>query len=204
MATRRYEQRLRAKAALQTRQRIFDALADRLRAAPSEPLSLDRVAEIAAVSRSTIYTVFGSRAGLFDAFTTDLWERNGLGEVTKAVEVPDALAHLRGGIRAACRMLAGDLKVYRVLFSMTRLDPDSLGGAVERKEQHRSGGMAYVAERLADQGYLRAGMTPEHAADLLWMLCSFEAFDLLHTGRGMSVDDAARELADIAERAVCT
>ena len=101
-------------------------------------------------------------------------------------------------------MLAGDLKVYRVLFSMTRLDPDSLGGAVERKEQHRSGGMAYVAERLADQGYLRAGMTPEHAADLLWMLCSFEAFDLLHTGRGMSVDDAARELADIAERAVCT
>lgn len=204
MAARRYEQRLRAKAALQTRQRIFDALADRIRAAPTEPPSLDKVAEIAGVARSTIYTVFGSRAGLFDAFTTDLWERNGLADVTAAVEVPDARAHLRGGLRAACRMLAGDLKVYRVLFAMARLDPDSLGGAVELKERNRSGGMAYLAQRLADQGVLRAGISPEYAADLLWMLCSFEAFDLLHTGRGMSVDDAAQALADTAERALCT
>lgn len=203
MATRRYEQRLRADAALQTRQRIFAALADRLRAAPTETLSLDKVAEIAGVARSTIYTVFGSRAGLFDAFATDLWERHGLAEVTAAVEVADARAHLRGGIRAACRMLASDLEVYRVLFAMTRLDPDSVGGAVDQKERNRSGGMAYLAQRLADQGALRAGVTQEHAADLLWMLCSFEAFDLLHTGRGMSVDDAAQALADIAERALC-
>lgn len=204
MATRKYEQRLRAEGAQQTRQRIFEALADRLRAAPSEPPSLDKVAEIAGVARSTIYTIFGSRAGLFEAFTTDLWERNGLADVTAAVEVSDARAHLRGGLRAACRMLAGDLEVYRVLFSMTRLDPASLGGAVESKERHRSGGMAYLAQRLADQGALRPGISPEHAADLLWMLCSFEAFDLLHSGRGMSVDEAAQALADTAERALCT
>ena len=203
MATRKYQQRLRAEAASQTRQRILEALADRLRAAPTEPLSLDKIADHAGVARSTIYTAFGSKAGLFDAFTTALWERTGLADLSAAVEVPDARDHLRRGIHAACRMYAGDIEVYRVLFSMARLDPDSVGGAVEAKEQNRRGGMEYLARRLDEQGALRPDVTPEHAADLLWMLCSFEAFDLLHTGRSLSVDAAAETLADTAARALC-
>lgn len=204
VTTRKYEQRLRAKAALDTRQRILDAMATQLGSTPTEPLSLDKVAEVAEVARSTIYTVFGSRAGLFEAFTTDLWERSGLTELTTAIEVPDAREHLRGGIRAACRMYAGNPAVYRVLFAMSRVDPDSLAGAVDEKERNRSGGMAHLARRLSDQGALRAHISPSYAADLLWMLCSFEAFDLLHTGRGMSVEDAANALADSAERTLCT
>ncbi len=203
MTTRKYEQKLRAKAALETRQRILDAMAERLDSAPTEPLSLDKVAEIAEVARSTIYTVFGSRAGLFDAFTTDLWERSGLAELTTAVEVRDARTHLRGGIRAACRMYAANLAIYRVLFSMSRLDPDALAGAVAEKEHNRSGGMAHLVQRLSDQGALRDDLTPDYASDLLWMLSSFEAFDLLHTGRGMTVDDAATALAATAEDALC-
>ncbi len=39
-------------------------------------------------------------------------------------------------------------------------------------------------------------MTVKQATDLLWVLCSFESFDLLHTGRRMSVDAAADLLAD--------
>jgi AcrR family transcriptional regulator len=203
MGTRKYDQRLRAEAALQTRRRILDAVEQRLRSAPAEPLALDKVAEIAGVARSTIYTVFGSRAGLFDAFTDELWQRNGLGDLTTAVRAPDARAHLRDGIRAACRMFAGDLPVYRVLFSMARLDPDSVGGAVAAKERDRSGGMTHLARRLDEQGALRPGLSVEHAADILWVLCSFEAFDLLRTGRGMDVDEAAARLADAAEQALC-
>lgn len=203
MATRKYDQGLRAEAALRTRKRILDAVEERLRTAPAEPLALDKVAEIAGVARSTIYTVFGSRAGLFDAFSDDLWQRNGLADLTVAVRAPDARAHLRDGIHAACRMFAGDLPVYRVLFSVARLDPDSVGGAVAAKERDRSGGMAHLARRLDDQGALRPGLSVEQAADVLWVLCSFEAFDLLHTGRGMGVDEAATTLADTAERAVC-
>jgi AcrR family transcriptional regulator len=203
MATRKYQQLRRAEAAHRTRERILDALADRLRAAPTEPPSLDKIADHAGVARSTIYTVFGSKAGLFDAFTTALWERTGLSELAAAVEVPDARDHLRRGIHAACRMFAGDIEVYRVLFSMARLDPGSVGGAVEAKEQNRRGGMEYLARRLDEQGALLPGITPEYAADLLWMLCSFEAFDLLHAGRSLPVDLAAEALADTATRALC-
>ncbi len=203
MATRKYQQRRRAEAAHQTRERILKALAERLRTAPTESPSLDTIADLAGVSRSTIYTVFGSRAGLFDAFTTSLWERTGLAELSAAVEVPDARDHLRRGIHAACRMYAGDIEVYRVLFSMARLDPDSVGGAVDAKEQNRSGGIEYLARRLDEQGALLPGVTREQATDTLWMLCSFEAFDLLHTGRSLSVDAAAEALADTAARALC-
>ena len=67
MATRPYEQRQRAEAAEQTRRRILDAVIERLRKAPAEPVSVDRIAEMAGVARSTVYAIFGSRAGLFDA-----------------------------------------------------------------------------------------------------------------------------------------
>ncbi|HWM72144.1 MAG TPA: TetR/AcrR family transcriptional regulator [Nocardioides sp.] len=203
MATRKYEQRLRADAAERTRRRVLDTVAERLRKAPTEPLSLDQVAQQAGVARSTIYVVFGSRAGLLDAFAEDLWARTGLAELTAAVAAPDAREHLRGGIRAASRMLAADIEIYRVLHAMARLDPDSVGGAVDKMDEERRGGMRYLAKRLKEDGVLRDDVTEAQAADLLWMLTSFEAFDQLHTDRGMSVDGAAEVLATTAERTLC-
>ena len=152
MPTRKYEKRLRAEHAAETRRRILDAVARRLREAPTEPVSLEAVAAEAKVARSTIYLVFGSRAELFDAFAEDLWERTGLPELTRAVAHPDAREHLRRGIAAANQMYAADRDVYRVLFSMAQIDPESVGGAIDRKEQNRLGGMAHLARRLADDG----------------------------------------------------
>ncbi|MGS0686130.1 TetR/AcrR family transcriptional regulator, partial [Nakamurella sp. GG22] len=156
--TRAYRQRLRAESAEQTRRRILDAVAAGLRDAPTEPVSLDRVAQSARVARSTIYSVFGSRAGLFDAFVDDLWARTGLPELTEAVANPDARQHLRAGITAASAMYARDRDIYRVLHSMAQLDPASVGGAVQKMEAERAGGMAHVAARLAEDGQLRDGV----------------------------------------------
>ena len=47
MATRKYEQRLRADAAAETRRRILDAVYQWLHEAPSEPASIDRIARMA-------------------------------------------------------------------------------------------------------------------------------------------------------------
>jgi AcrR family transcriptional regulator len=203
VATRKYEQRQRADSAAQTRRSILEAVATRLRQAPTEPVSLDKVAQLAGVSRSTIYVAFGSRAGLLDAFVEDLGERTGIANLTAAVRAPDALSHMRGAALAASRMLAADIEIYRVLHAMAKIDPDSVGGAIDKMEKGRRGGMAYLAKRLAEEGLLREDMTERRAADLLWVLCSFEAFDLLYTGRKMSVDSAARLLSTTAERALC-
>ena len=202
MVTRKYEQRLRAESAEETRRRILDAVADRLRSAPIEPINLEQIAQKARVSRSTIYLVFGSRAGLFDAFVEDLWARTGLPALTKAVSAPDAREHLRAGLNAASRMYAADRDIYRALYSMARLDPATVGDAVARMESERTGGMAYLARRLSEDGVLRPDLTVRAAADILWVICSFDALDLLLTGRKLSLTRAIDTLIEMAERSL--
>jgi AcrR family transcriptional regulator len=203
VAKRKYEQKLRADAAEQTRRRILEAVADRLRTAPGEPVSMDKVAQAAGVARSTIYVVFDSRAGLFEAFVADLYERTGLTRLSAAVDVPDARRHLRGGLLAASQMFAADIEIYRALFAMSRINPDSVGGAVNNMEDGRRGGMEYLAKRLDEEGALRDDVTRERAIDVLWLISAFETFDLLYGGRGLSVEAIADVLATTAERALC-
>src|SRR6476619_6280718 len=98
MATRRYDQRLRAQTADETRRRVLDAVYDELREAPAQPVSVDAIARTAGVARSTVYVIFGSRAGLFDAFAADLLERGGFGRVLDAVADPDPRVTIHEGI----------------------------------------------------------------------------------------------------------
>jgi AcrR family transcriptional regulator len=203
VSPRRYEQRQRAEAAEETRRRILDAVFERLEAAPSQAVSIDQVAKIAGVARSTVYLIFGSRAGLFDAVARDLLERGGFDRIVQAVAHPDPRETVREGIRGSTHMFASHRDAFRAIVSMAQLDPDAVGGAVQRAERNRAAGMASLAERLAERGELRPGVSVEAAASLLWILTSFEAYDMLATGRGLSADEAADLLIDTAERTLC-
>jgi AcrR family transcriptional regulator len=202
MTSRRYEQRLRAESAAATRRRILDAVYDRLREAPAEAVSVDRVAKMAGVARSTVYLIFGSRAGLFDALAADLYERSGYPRLLEAVRVEDAWESASGGIRAGVEIFAADRDVFRALHSMEELDPEAVGGTVRRIEERRAEGMSWAARRLRDQGYLRPGVGVSEAAHILWIQASFDAFDLLYTGRGLSAKRVAELLVAVAERSL--
>jgi AcrR family transcriptional regulator len=203
MATRKYEQRLRAESAEETRRRILDAVCQRLRSAPAEPVSIDQIARMARVSRSTVYLVFGSRAGLFCAFGADLLERGGFSGMLRASSHPDAREGLRCAIRGVVEMYAANRDVLRALQSMGQLDADAVGGALQKMEEGRAGGIAAQARRLAQQGILRADMTVDAATDLLCLLTSFDSFDLLHTGRALPTAKTAELLITTAERSLC-
>jgi hypothetical protein len=83
---------------------------------------------------------------------------------------------------------------------MTALDPDAVGGAMQRSEERRARGMLWLGRRLARHGHLREGLGAKRAADRLWVLTSFDAFDLLYSGRGLSANEVARILVETAER----
>jgi AcrR family transcriptional regulator len=200
---RAYEQKARAESAAETRRRILDGVYECLRAEPSTPPSVGEIARRAGVARSTVYLVFGNRAGLFDAFTEELWDRSGLPNLREAVNVPDAREGILGGIRAGVDLYAADRDVFNALFAMTRLDPEAVGGAVDRIEAYRAEGMAWGAGRLARQKQLRPGVSARTAAHVLWSVAGFDAFDALYTGRGLSAKQTARILAETFERAVC-
>lgn len=202
MATRKYEQRLRAESAEETRRRILDAVCERLREAPAEPVSIDRVAQLARVARPTVYLAFGSRAGLFDAVGADRLQRGEFERMLQASAHPDAREGLRGGVRGVVEMYAAHRDVIRVLSSMARLDAPAVGAALQRLERGRANGMAHLAQRLADQEALRPDVTVDHATNLLWLLTSFDSFDALHIGRKLSVEQVANLLVTTAEQSL--
>ncbi|WP_327004109.1 TetR/AcrR family transcriptional regulator [Dactylosporangium sp. NBC_01737] len=188
MTTRRYEQRRRAATAEETRRRILDAMYAQLPAMPS----VDAVARQAGVARSTIYLVFGSRGGLFDALAQDVLDRGGYADLLVAVRATDPREHLRGGITATARMYAAQRDALAALHALAA----STDGAVRRAGEARLGGLRHLVDRLHDAGLLRVPHTT--AVDTLWLLTAFETFDTLYTGRGLPTDTVADHLNTLA------
>lgn len=164
-------------------------------------MSIDRLARAAGVARSTVYVIFGSRTGLFQALAGDFLDRHGFQRIVAAVEQPDAREALLGSLREAARLYTAGHEVGRALFALSLLDPDA-AGAIAVLEHGRAPGMRALARRLKDQGYLRPDLTVAEAADLLWVLTSFQTFDQLHSGRGLSEATVARRVIAMAEGAV--
>lgn len=203
VTTREYKQRRRAEAAEETRRRILDAVYEQLRAAPAEQISIDRVAQAADVARSTVYVAFGSRMGLLDALGEDLLQRAGFERMLRQSRQPDARESLRAGIHELAAMYAAERGVIRSLVSIVRLDTGAFSGAIARLEERRARAMTDLANRLAGQDQLRPDLDPEDAANALWLLTSFDAFDLLYVGRRLATQRVADTLTAMAERAIC-
>jgi AcrR family transcriptional regulator len=191
MDKRRYVQRARADAARETLER-----------GPLGALKVDEVARRAGVSRSTVYLLYGARAGLFDALGRHLRDEAGFDELISAYRRKDALEAMREAQRAAVRMYALLPDLARGLFTLAAIDPDGVA-AVRAIEDGRRPGMTSLVERLNAQGYLREGISPSEAADMLTVITSFQAFDELFGGSGLTADVVADRLIAMAERSIC-
>jgi AcrR family transcriptional regulator len=202
MATRAYHQRVRAEEAERTRMRIIEAVFERLREAPAERVAIERIARMAGVARSTVYAIFGSRSGLFDAVGRELVARSGYELLVDAKHQPDPRDHLRAGFRAATEMLAANRDIFRALRSMAQLDETAVGGVVKRMDDERAAGMSRLVGRLAEQGALRKGLSTDDAEHVLMVLSSFESFDQLYTLCGLPTEQVIELLTEMAERAL--
>jgi AcrR family transcriptional regulator len=202
MDKRQYVQRARAESADGTRRRILDAAQASLEHGPVGALRVDEVARSAGVSRSTVYLLYGSRAGLFDALARHLRVEAGFDELIREFRRPDALEAMRGAQRSAVEMYAKMPELARALFTLAAVDPDAVA-AVRAIEDGRRPGQAEIARRLAAQGYLREGVSVEEATDILTVITSFQAFDELFSGGGLPADVVADRLVAMAERSIC-
>jgi AcrR family transcriptional regulator len=198
----RYRQKARAVSSEATRQRILAAARETLERGPLGALKVEEVALAAGVSRSTVYLLYGSRAGLFDALARQLRDEAGFESLLEAVQRPDALDAFRAAQRAAVAAYASMPDLARALFTLGATDPDAVA-AVRAIEDGRVPGQTRIAQRLAEQGYLRAGITVAEAAEMLSVITSFDAFDELFEGRGLPVDTVADRLVAMGERSVC-
>ncbi len=201
MDKRRYVQRARAASTEATRRRILEAARRTLERGPLGALKVDEVAREAGVSRSTVYVLYGSRSGLFDALGRHLRDEAGFDELIAAYRLPDALDSMRASQRAAVRMYALMPELARGLFTMAAIDPDGVAG-VSAIEDGRRPGMVDLVRRLDEAGYLRAGLPRSEAAQILTVITSFQAFDELFGGLGLSADVVADRLIAMTERSI--
>ena len=199
MDKRRYVQRRRAESAQQTRERILEAARSSLRSGPLGAVRVDDIAREAGVARSTVYVLFGSRAGLFDALAVALLEQAGFERLVAAFRLPDARTALLESVRAGAEAYASEPDVARSILTLAATDPDA-AVAVQRFERGRWPGMRTLAGRLEAQGYLREDLSRDEAAQILWVLTSFPTFDQLFRERGLSAAGVADRLHAMAER----
>ena len=94
-------------------------------------------------------------------------------------------------------MLAAERDTWRALRSMAQLDQEAVGGAVAALGGRARGG--HGADRRASstsRATCAPSVTAEEANDVLWVITSFESFDLLYSGRGLPLDAVVERLTE--------
>lgn len=193
MSKRIYRQQQRARSAEATRQRIIDATRRCLTDAPLLAISMDRIAATAGVARRTIYTIFGSRAGLLRAIEQDLMVRGGFAEIQAAFEHADARQILQDALPASVWLFARERAILRALSLQALINPEA-AAVSQHLDEGRIGGMRHLASLLIEQGHTRPELNQAEVADVLAVASDQTVQDRLMGILGLSPDDALQRL----------
>jgi AcrR family transcriptional regulator len=180
-----------------TRRRILDAALQLITGRGGDDVTLAEVARAARVSRQALYLHFADRAALFLALVRHADEQRGLAAAIQRVQdAPTGVAALREAVAMQARMNPKIWPLARHLDSVRRHDEAAERSWQDRMEGRLLGCRMGVA-RLAREGTLRRGLTPEVAADLLWTLTSLRTWEDLVLERGWSAKQYEKRLGDV-------
>lgn len=192
---RRYESKLRAEQAAQTRRDIATA-AGMLFREHGYGVAMTTIAAEAGVAVETVYRIFGSKASLFRAVVEALLA-GGASRAEMPVEERPAIravidepdprrqVALYAGTQPGIHRRAGP--VLRALRDAKATDPE-LQALWSDLEAWRLEGQGRFVTRLAERGALRPGLPTLEAKDIVWTLCSLAVYDLLVLDRGWTVE----------------
>ena len=196
---RRYRMKARAEASEANRKRVLEAAREAILEGPAPSPSMGDIARRAGVARSTLYSQYGSQAGLIGAVMVDAGLRGGFERVLELFNLADAVEAMCKALPEGARMMGSDYELTRRVRVLAQLDPDVMAGQ-QTGDEYRAGGMRYQAGRLAEQGKLRPGVSPEHAAMVLWLLTDFATYEGLHMAWGMDSEQIGEFLVSVASR----
>jgi AcrR family transcriptional regulator len=162
-------------------------------------VSLPVIAAEAQLARSTVYAIVGSREGHMVAVAEDLLERGGFARIGQALRGPDVVRAFEISIDVAMELYSQEHAVSSALLSLAAVDRDA-SSAAARLNFGRREGMRKLAQRMHDQGVLRDDVTVDEAADVLWLITSFETFGQLYMSRSLTPKQVGERLMAITRR----
>jgi AcrR family transcriptional regulator len=205
---RRYDTRLRREQAALTRARILEAAHRVFIERGYAGATIPRIASEAGVAVETIYRAAPGKSGLLAA-VLETALAGGMDNAELPVEERPAILRVikeRDPVRKLQQYAATQPGVYaragellRVLDEAATSIPE-LAQLRDRYATRRLEGMHQLATQLAEQRTLRAGLSPQRAADILVTVCSRGNYDSLVTEREWSPEDYQDWVADTLVR----
>lgn len=181
----------------ETRRRIVESARTLFGGEGFHAVGLEELAAHAGVGRKTIYFQFGSKLGLLEALVRDASSRAGVSEFVASALSDDSVDRgLKRFVRGSCSVWENDSALCRALITLAASDADARD-LLDRLGADRLSDLRRLAARARRLGRLGRGWTPTRAADALWLVTSFETYDLLHRA-GKSAREAAELLCDLA------
>lgn len=201
---RRYDSTNRRARAAETRTRIVEAAGRVFVELGYARATIPRIAADAGVAVETVYRSAAGKAGLLEAAV--------LAAVAGGVERADVPVEERPAIRLIIDETDArrQLRLYaatqpgiwsrvgpllRVLDAAAATD-DALQALRTQQSEFRHAGLRRFAGLLESRGALRADVTADRAADVVWTVCAQANYDALVLGRGWSHEEYERWLGD--------
>jgi AcrR family transcriptional regulator len=197
---RRYDSPRRAEQARQTRAAVTGAARQLFLRDGFAATTIAAVAAEAGVSAETIYKAFGGKAGLVRAICEQALAGEGpvpaetRSDNLRASE-PDPRQIIQGWGRLSAEVAPRVSPILLLLRAAAVTDPQM---AVLRAEieASRLARMTGNARHLHQAGHLPAGVTAEHAGEIMWAYSSPELYELLVVSRRWSPEQYGAFIAD--------
>jgi len=182
---RPYDASGRQARALENQERVLDVARELFAERGYAETTIDQIATQAGVAVPTIYAAFQSKRGLLDRLihrlvsgepgAPPLLETAGAQHVAAA---PDARELFARFVRHLVGVQARVIPIYEVMKSAARTEPE-IAALVARMQDYRLGNVQTIANRVAEIGELREGLSREDAGRTVWVLTSPEVRQLL-------------------------
>jgi AcrR family transcriptional regulator len=179
MSPRPYRMERRQETTEENRHRIISAARQLLASRESSArFSVEEVARRAGVARMTVYYQFGSLGGLLKGLCDSLAVAGGMDQLADAFHRADPLEAVDQFIVVFAGFWESDRPVLRGLGALAVLNPE-FAAVLEERYGWRRKGIRALLERVAKQTGRPKPKEMEEAADMLYMLTSFSAYDTL-------------------------
>ncbi len=198
MSPRSYDNTGRAEQARATRRRVLDAARDLIVERGPAAITMRDIAARARVSPETLYKTFGTKAALVkdvydvtlagDDEDVSMAERPEHRAIRAATDPREKLA-LYAALARALSDRVGPL-LSKLQAAAQSGDPD-MRDIVATTDAERLAGATYFVET----GWLRPGLDPDRARDIVWTLNSPQLYQMLVGERGWSPEEYEHWLA---------
>ena len=181
---RTYESPHRERQAAATRESIIDAARRLFVERGYAAATVDAIAEEAGVAVPTLYTTFGGKRAilwaLLEAMAADVGVPHRYEQI---LGEPEPVRRLQLLVRIQCDFMRRHGDLLEALRTAAAVDPEA-AAAWREGGNRRHDDCKLVAHSLARDGVLRAGLSEEEAADVLWFLAGPDTYRQLAVERG--------------------